>query len=43
MTKFDFFFYLVADVDCGMSEVANNRTSFKIIGGLDAVEGEFPW
>jgi hypothetical protein len=29
----------VADVDCGISKFRNG----KIVNGIDAVEGEFPW
>jgi hypothetical protein len=34
-----FYLVLVADVDCGISKFRNGR----IVNGIDAVEGEFPW
>ena len=39
LTNASFFFRIVADVDCGISKFRNGR----IVNGIDAMEGEFPW
>lgn len=39
LTNASFLFRIVADVDCGISKFRNGR----IVNGIDAMEGEFPW